>query len=378
MKRGALALLLLVAGCGTPAPDPLAPLPAEPDALTDVSPDLDALLEQGQLAGACDRWRAADPADRHARLLCGKQMFFYETFGTAGVPSVLPQFLIDHFPDEIGPGFAKQGMIADPSSASHLPLGLAPTTKIGGTIDALAFTCASCHFALLPDGRYAVGAPNHAYQYGKQILSLTLFPPLALGAAASQHDALAVAAVQPLLDRAAANPQIQQDLLAALFPLIGAGVMMPTLSTEDEHHYASWPSGTMDFLIQPLPVDDTVHTVSKISALWSIPPPDELTRARLSDAWLGFTGAASGVLAFLHGFVTLGATPLTGPTTRSRRSSTTCTRCAHRRRRLRPSPPTCRAAARCSRRAAASPATPARAAWASASTTTPRSAPTTP
>src|SRR4051812_32774849 len=151
---------------GTPAPtdDPLAQ-PPPTSTLTDVSADLDAVLEHGALAGACDRYRAGDAT---ARLLCGKSMFFYESFGTGGVPTVLVQFLVDHFPDEIGPGFGKLGMIADPASSTHLPLGLAPTVRLGGTIDAVAFTCASCHFAQLPDGRYAVGAPNHGYEYGTQ------------------------------------------------------------------------------------------------------------------------------------------------------------------------------------------------------------------
>jgi hypothetical protein len=305
MRR--LALLLVLGGCSSPSVDPLAPLQPDPDALTDVSADLDAVLEQGSLAGACDRWRAG-ATDRRSRLLCGKQMFFYESFGTAGVPTAIPQFLIDHFPDEIGPGFSQQGMIADPSSPTHLPLGLAPTTKLNGQIDAVAFTCASCHFARLPDGRYAVGAPNHAYQYGKQILSMVVFPLVALTGGADSHDPQAIELVKPLLDRADANPQIKNDLLNTLLPLASGG-MMPGLTMENEHHYATWPPGTMDFVIQPLPIDDTVHTVSKISAIWSIPPPDELASEKLSSDWLGFTGAADSVMMFLHGFVVLGGNP---------------------------------------------------------------------
>ncbi|HEX6836846.1 MAG TPA: hypothetical protein VF334_09755, partial [Polyangia bacterium] len=282
-----------------PSDDPLAQ-PAPASTLTDVSAELDAVLEHGALAGACDRYHAGPADDRAARLLCGKSMFFYETFGTGGVPAALAQFLVDNFPDDIGPGFAKLGMIADPSSAAHLPLGLAPTTaKLGGSVDAVAFTCASCHFAQLPDGRYAVGAPNHAYQYGKHILDLMLMATLALGGSASAHDPAAVAAVQPLLDRVNADSNLKNSLLATVLPL--AGAMMPSITVDDEHHYASWPSGTMDFLIAPLPIDDQVHTVSKISALWSIATPSET-----ADAELGWTGATHSIADFLGGFVLIG------------------------------------------------------------------------
>ncbi|HEX9105100.1 MAG TPA: hypothetical protein VF997_22970, partial [Polyangia bacterium] len=268
---------------------------------TDVSSDLGAVLEAGALVGACDRYRAGDPSDRHARLLCGKSMFFYETFGTGGLPTTLVQFLAENFPDDIGNGFQHLGMIPDPSSAQHLPLGLAPTTaKLGGTIDAVAFTCASCHFGKLPDGRYAVGAPNHRYAYGAQILDLVLMPTLALGTSSGAQDPAAVAVVQPLVDKLNADSSLKNKLLGTLLPL--AGAQLPALTTDDEHHYASWPSGTMDFLIAPLPIDDQVHTVSKISALWSIPSTTEAP-----DAQLGWTGGARSMPDFLRGFVVIGA-----------------------------------------------------------------------
>jgi hypothetical protein len=293
------------AGGGEP-PDPLAPLPDASQGLTNVAADLDALLEHGALAGACDRYFNGATDDK-SRLLCGKSMFFYESFGTGGVPASLVQFLVQNFPNQIGPGFAQLGMVPDPSSTDHYPLGLAPTKAIG-TAPALAFTCASCHFARLPDGRYAVGAPNHAYQYGKQILSLVVLPALALGGNASAHDPAAVAAVQPLLDAIKADSSLSSKLLTAVLPLAGNG-MMPGLSMENEHHYATWASGTMDFLIQPLPVDDTVHTISKISPLWSLPSPAELSAAHLDSAWLGWTGGTASVMDFLHGFVSFGGGP---------------------------------------------------------------------
>ena len=314
MTVSALGMIAMLTGCsssssGKSDPDPLVPLPDRSQGLTNVSGDLDALLEHGALAGACDRYFSGAHDDK-SRLLCGKSMFFYESFGTGGVPASLVQFLVQNFPDQMGPGFAKLGMVADPTSPDHYPLGLAPTTAIGGSAPALAFTCASCHFAQLPDGRYAVGAPNHRYRYGEQILALVLVPTLALGGNAGAHDAAAVARVQTILDAIKADSSLSSKLLAAVLPLVGAaGSPMPAMSAANEHHYATWLDGTMDFLIQPLPVDDTVHTISKISPLWSLPTPDELATDGLDSAWLGWTGGTSSVMDFLHGFVGFGGGP---------------------------------------------------------------------
>jgi mono/diheme cytochrome c family protein len=291
---------------GDDAVDPFAPQPDTGAGLVDVAADLDAVLEGGALATACAD-AAAAPGDRRLRLLCGKAMFFYEGFGTAGVPRPLVTWLLEHFPDEVGPGFAGVGMIADPSSAEALPLGLAPGAPLGD-VDTLAFTCASCHFARLPDDRYAVGAPNHGYDYGRMNLMFALLPALAIpGGDPADHDPAAVAAIQPLRDRMAADPSIQTALITALLPLIsGGGGMLPAFSPENEHWYARWRSGTMDFFIQPLPFDDGVHTVSKISALWGLPDAAELDLHGIGSAQLGWTGSTASLENFLAGFVELG------------------------------------------------------------------------
>jgi mono/diheme cytochrome c family protein len=62
----------------------------------------------------------------------------------------------------------------------------------------------------------------------------------------------------------------------------------------------------MDFFIQPLPFDDQVHTVSKISALWGLPTDEELASHQLPSAMLGWTGGTASVAHFLTGFVDLG------------------------------------------------------------------------
>jgi hypothetical protein len=238
-------------------------------------------------------------------LLCGKWMFFYETFGTAGVPAALAKFLAQNFPDELGLGFEKLGMVLDPGSADKLPLGLAPTAPMSGNIDAVAFTCASCHFGKLPDGRYAVGAPNHAYDYGRHILTLTLAPTLGLAQAKPEdQDPTAVAKVQPVLDKLASDFTLKAKFGLALLPL--ASLKQPGLTPEVQHEYASWSPGTLDFVIAPLPIDDGVHIVGKMIGLWGIPRQAEIDAAKMSNALLAWTGDAHSLEEFIRGFATLG------------------------------------------------------------------------
>ena len=285
----------------------LPPFAAQPDAsggLTNVSADLGALLENGALAGACAAYQA-DPANLQKRLLCGKAMFFYEGFGTAGVPKPLITWLLQSFPAELGPGFQNLGMIADPNSPEKLPLGLAKGAPIG-TVESLAFTCASCHFGRLPDGRYAVGAPNHDYDYGRMNLVIALLPSTAMpGWSDAAHDPEALAELQPMRAKLDADFGLKISLGTALLPLITGGTSIPAFSKENEGHYARWKTGTMDFFIQPLPYDDGVHTISKISALWGVPDAAELGAHSLPSAMLGWTGGTSSLPNFLHSFVGL-------------------------------------------------------------------------
>ena len=286
------------------AGDPFAPQPDESEGLRNVSTSLDDILEHGALEGACDAWRA-DKTDRRKELLCGKWMFFYESFGTAGVPRSLVEFQALGFPAELGYGFSELGMIEDPDSLTHMPIGLAEAAPMG-TVKTLAFTCASCHFAQLDDGRYAVGAPNHNLDYGAVNLHLVLMPMLAMpGTDLSQHDAGAVAVVQPALDRLSADPMLQLGLLAVFIDLLGAG-SVPTFSKESEGHYADWAPGTMDFLIEPLPLDDGVHTVSRIPPLWGIPTDEEARAAGMTDAMLGWTGNTPTLTRFAQLFGEMG------------------------------------------------------------------------
>lgn len=291
---------------GAPVVDPFAPQPDESEGLTNVSGDLEALLEQGTLPDACADYEA-DPTDRRKMLLCGKYMFFYEDFGTSGVPALLVDFMTEHFPNDVGPGFEKMGMVADPYSMDRRPLGLAPGAPANG-VDSLVWTCAACHFGRLPDGRYAVGAPNLEYDYSAQVLSIGLVPgSVAPGFDPADHAPEAVAKVQPMIDVLEADRGLRIRLLLNLLPLIGGE--QPMLTLEKEAQYASWPPGTMDFLIAPLPLDDEAHTVSKIIDLWGIPRPEEAARAGMPHGLLAWSGGAPGVGRFLESFVAIGGGP---------------------------------------------------------------------
>lgn len=304
--------IYLLTGCGddleSVGAGPFEPQPDTAEGLVNVSADLDLLLEEGELAGACERYLAGDASDRRARLLCGKEMFFHESFDTAGAPAALIDHLVRYFPDEIGAGFARYGMVPDPGSGADLPLGLAPTVPLDedGEVPAYAFTCASCHFGRLPDGRYAVGAPNHAYDYGRQVLAMSVYPSVAMGlSAAEDHAPDVIAAVQPLLDRHAEDEAVQDALYQAVVSLAGLG-SAPAISPEVEGYYASWATGTQDFIIAPLPLDDGVHTISKIIDLWGIPSRAEEEAAGMPHAMLAWTGGAESLGDFLAGFAIVG------------------------------------------------------------------------
>ena len=292
-----------------PGPDPFAVQPDTSEGLTNVSADLRALLEQGQLEGACDRYMA-DPTDRRLKLLCGKWMFFYEGFDGLGVPTALYELVGRSFPMEFGESFSRLGLVPDPFGEAGRNLGVAPGRPTSGGHDTLAFTCASCHFGQLSDGRYAVGAPNHDYDYGAHILAISIVPGAAMpGFDPNTHDRDAVARVQPAVTRLQGDVGMQLAFALELLPLIGeAGAGALTL--EQEQAYASWNPGTMDFLMAPLPLDDEVHTISKIIDLWNLPDSIEQMQSGMQHAQLAWTGGADSLIAFLESFVLIGGATL--------------------------------------------------------------------
>jgi hypothetical protein len=285
--------------------DPFAELPANDEGLTNVSSSLMAVLENGELSGACARMRA-NPANRRERLLCGKSMFFDDGFSTVGVPASIFDFMASRFPDELGLGFSKLGMIPDPRSTKSRPLGAPDGAPLNGNAT-VAFGCASCHFGKLPDGRYAVGAPNHDYDYGGHILNLILAPQSAAPTwSDSAHHPAALAKTAAVRGKLAGDLGLRLQLTGSLLPLLGSLNAVQNLDRVQEGQYAAWRRGTMDFLMAPLPLDDKIHTVSKILSLWNIPTTQQERAAGMPHAMLGWTGGTKSLLLFLKGFVALG------------------------------------------------------------------------
>lgn len=273
------------------------------------SPELTSLLQGSELLDACNRYWASDHASRQARLDCGKAMFFYESFGTAGVPKALVQWMAETLRD--GGGIAERfGMFTNPYSQElfgfdGVPVGFGPGPSIQG-VPTLSYTCASCHFAQLSDGRFAIGAPNHAYDYSGQVLTLMMGPLHVAPAAGFVVDFEIAPATKkilaPLLD-ATTWPR-KAALLVILLDL--AGLDPVVLSVEEQEQYASWPSGVMDSIITPLAIDDGAHVPTKIPATWGILPAQGYADAGQSSAFLNMTGMADSLEVFLEKFILIG------------------------------------------------------------------------
>ncbi|MEC7241052.1 MAG: hypothetical protein VXW32_07405 [Myxococcota bacterium] len=286
--------------------------PDTSEGLINASFDLLEVLEFGALEGACEAY-AENRGNRRLKLLCGKSMFFYEGFGTEGIPKPLIDWMSRNFPDELGLGFSKLGLVMDPYRSTpdqprHLGVG---EGALMGRTSTLALTCASCHFGRMPDGRYAVGYPNLEYEYGTHILSLFIGSMRGVpGFRESDHHPDAIDVVRPVLDRFDADPMLAMGLMWDMLPMLLGGVTdIPRLSTEAEGFYASWLPGTMDFAMAPLPLEDGVHTVSKILPVWGIPRAREMQAHGMDSAMLAWTGAAKSLDEFLAGFVVVGGGP---------------------------------------------------------------------
>ena len=293
--------------------DPFAPRPDTSEGLVNTSSDLFELLEFGELEGACEAY-GADPTNRRLKLLCGKWMFFYEGFGTQGIPQPLMDWMARNFPDEAGPAFTNYGLVEDPyvtTPEQPRHLGVGEGAPMGST-PTLALTCANCHFGQMPDGRYAVGYPNLQYEYGTHMLSLFIGPMKGMpGFDPEAYHPDAIAAVQPILDRFDADPALGLGLAWNMLPmLLGGAGDIPSLSYENQGHYASWASGTMDFTMAPLPIEDEVHTISRTLPLWGVPTVEEQLDYGLDSAMLAWTGAAQSLNEFLGGFVVVGGGPV--------------------------------------------------------------------
>ncbi len=160
----------------------LAPCGATHDLDTDVA----AVLEKDVLEGSCDaHFARLDPlTDKlpaseagHPQAIvdlvrCGKWMYLFAGLECQG-PTLPERVLVGlhaTFPGEIGPQWSALGMIADPDE-DVMPIGLVPSPPDqepdGITGRKMTFSCAACHAARLPDGRFAIGAGNTDLDLGK-------------------------------------------------------------------------------------------------------------------------------------------------------------------------------------------------------------------
>ncbi len=272
----------------------------------DASQDLEALLEYESLQDACAQYKAGDES-RQTLLRCGKWMFFFEHFDTIGVPMPLLQFLESYYRDTFGPSFSNFGLIPNPYGDAWLPLGLSKSSATIGSMETAAFTCASCHFGQMPDGRYSVGYANLQFDYGRFLLGL--FSPLFL--AINPEDPNYIPQVRAWLEEPVANAKAQSDYWLDFgmmgLQMLGGGDAnaMPTLTLEEQDRIWNWPPGTMDFLFKPL-ADDGVHTVSRIISLWNLPSPQQRQAYGMPHELLSWSAAAESLNAFLDGFVMIG------------------------------------------------------------------------
>ncbi len=287
---------------------PLPTQPAAPDAhgLTNVSTDLWALLEKGTLKGSCATYEALGAqATQAMKVKCGKELFFYEHWNTYGPPRAIVDYLNHNLPKTVGTGMTHFGLYKDPTSWTQLPVGMAVGADLKG-MQTYAYTCASCHFGKTPDGRFSVGQPNHDFDYGRQLLVIQLFPGLAMGTdkVADVHpDAMKV--LSPVLDEFKAIPNGMFGLGLALLPLLSQLANVPKMALAIQAQYASWPAGTQDFMVWPVPLDDNVHIVSKIQSLWQLPTQEEVAQHKMPHKMLGSAGTTATLHNFFAGFSVL-------------------------------------------------------------------------
>lgn len=139
----------------------------------DIGNTLEEVLERDRTQPSCDAyWNLLDDEDMPLKnsdpnqldeleVLCGKWLFIgWETTGKLPLPEILFDAVKRSWPDRVGKNFEKLGFLPNPTDPAGRPLGIArSTTKYTG-MPSVNVTCAACHVGQLPDGRYAIGAPN--------------------------------------------------------------------------------------------------------------------------------------------------------------------------------------------------------------------------
>lgn len=139
----------------------------------DVGATLEEILERERTEPACGKyWSLLDSTDvpragadllevQRQEVLCGKWMFLsWETSGKLPLPEILFDAIARSWPERVGKGFEKLGFLPNPKDPAGRPLGIARSTTRYTGMPSVNVTCAACHVGRLPDGRFAIGAPN--------------------------------------------------------------------------------------------------------------------------------------------------------------------------------------------------------------------------
>lgn len=139
----------------------------------DSGTTLKEILQYEKTQAACpEYWTLLDENDKpiasadpqklyELEVLCGKWMFIgWETSGKMPLPEILFDAMERSWPERVGQNFSNLGFLANPSDPSGRPLGIARSTTRYTGMPSVNVTCAACHVGQLPDGRFAIGAPN--------------------------------------------------------------------------------------------------------------------------------------------------------------------------------------------------------------------------
>jgi hypothetical protein len=290
-------------------------------ATIDVGDDLREVLQRKSIADACTRYNAGDHSYA-TELACGKYLFFYEHFGTIGVPTAMYRFVDRWYHAQFGDKLQAYGFIPDPDS--DYPVGLVPSTgKIGGA-STLAFTCAACHFSQANDGRYIVGRANQDLNYGPFLANLMTPVALSLGFLGE----LVGLNVHPsiLAEKNGVADQVELNRLDLSYwccsetsffglSLNSIGMLFagakPMLALPLQDLMLRSHAGTMDFLAPPIE-EDGEYTLSAIPNLLDLPSAAEReercigTLDGTDHELLSLSGGVPSLQVFASTFVAIG------------------------------------------------------------------------
>lgn len=166
-------LFPLATGCGSKLQTSKLSSTSVQNTTVDVGSSLSEILERERIQPACDAyWKKLDNTDtplpdsdpnqlRDLEILCGKWLFLgWETTGKLPLPEILFDAVKRSWPERVGENFEKLGFLPNPTDPAKRPLGVVRSTTRYTGMPSVNVTCAACHVGQLPDGRYAIGAPN--------------------------------------------------------------------------------------------------------------------------------------------------------------------------------------------------------------------------